>query len=144
MGSREHGIEETLRRKRGANGQLRVLRPQCLRHDGDDVVHKAYISVALPPANAGFGIPKIILSEQVLSEAELGEALDKAAELNARWLQAFAESNPDKVESLADLRNRGIEHPETEADHKAAVELVKADLIKRGFEVRDAERAATK
>jgi len=57
-----------------------------VRIDGGEIM-KRFVTVVYPPESfAGFGIPKVILSDKRLSEQEIDQNLEEMAQQNARWL----------------------------------------------------------
>jgi FKBP-type peptidyl-prolyl cis-trans isomerase (trigger factor) len=64
-------------------------------------IRKAFVTVVYPPESAGFGIPKVIVSTEELSEEEIDQNLDDMAKQNARWLTEQAETNPSGFEKLS-------------------------------------------
>jgi hypothetical protein len=57
-------------------------------------IRKSFVTVVYPPESfAGFGIPKVILSDKELSELEIDQSLDEMAGQNARWLFEQGEGN---------------------------------------------------
>jgi hypothetical protein len=64
-----------------------------VRSDGGEI-RKSFVTVVYPPESfAGFGIPKVILSEMKLSEQEIDQNLEEMARQNVRWLVKQAEWN---------------------------------------------------
>lgn len=69
-----------------------------VRIDGGQI-RKRFVTIVYPPESfAPFGIPKVILSDQKLSEQEIDQALDEMARQNARWLFKQAEGNQPNVD----------------------------------------------
>jgi hypothetical protein len=61
--------------------------------DGGEI-RKRFVTVVYPPQScAGFGIPKVILSDEKLSEQEIDQNLEEMAQQNVRWLFEQAEGN---------------------------------------------------
>ena len=66
--------------------------------DGGEI-RKKFVTVVYPPKSfAGFGIPKVIVSDKELSEQEIDQNLDEMAEQNARWLYEQAEGNQSNAD----------------------------------------------
>jgi hypothetical protein len=69
-----------------------------VRIDGGEI-RKSFVTVVHPPKSfAGFGIPKVILSEKKLSEQEIDQNLEEMARQNARWLFKQAEGNQSNAD----------------------------------------------
>lgn len=55
-------------------------------------IRKCFVTVVYPPESfAGFGIPKVILSDKILSEQEIDQNLEEMARQNARLLYEQAQ-----------------------------------------------------
>ena len=65
----------------------------------DGEIKKSFVTVVYPPESfAGFGIPKVILSDKELSEQEIDQNLEEMARQNARWMVRQAQGNQSNAD----------------------------------------------
>jgi hypothetical protein len=69
-----------------------------VRIDGEEI-RKSFVTVVYPPQSfAGFGIPKVIISDETLSGHQIDQNLEEMAQQNARWLFKQAKGNQSNAD----------------------------------------------